>query len=425
MIKLILFMSCLLFTSVNISLAQPGWTFHKNADIPVNGMSFCIQTDYVGGGVYLGLTGGLTKHNGFEWLRIYYNEIEPNLHSNEYNVRKLSPNGAYMWAGTNAGIIRFDGYEKKIYNSQNTKNMTEDHIRGLTPDKEGNLWYLSQTLAISKIDVAADTVINYVVPHTFPIPFINDAKMFTDNDLRLWYYLDGKLVRFKGSTARVLDSTDIPIIKDDKMSWAQIQFDGSLAVLFARHIGIFKEINGASTFKEIVVPDTMLAADEFFKYVKIDMEGNLWILARRDFGDAIGSRHFYKLTKQGEWTKYEFPFIEGTISQNYSFTDFTIDLTGKIWFAEPYYGVFVFDPKFSSAKEELKNTTEIFPNPAYDFISVSNYKTSEVRYAIIDLLGREVLNGELSGSKIDISGLIPSGYFLKIGREIKPFVKSK
>ena len=64
-------MSCVITMLVLFanSFSQSGWTYYKYNDLPVPGMSFCIQSDY-NGGVFLGSTGGLMKHNGFEWISI-------------------------------------------------------------------------------------------------------------------------------------------------------------------------------------------------------------------------------------------------------------------------------------------------------------------------------------------------------------------
>ncbi len=323
--------------------AQQGWTYYKYKDLPVTGIMFCIQTDYKGG-IYLGLTGGLAKYNGFEWIRIYYNELDPMMHDNHFNIRRISFSNGYLWAGTNNGIIRFQGYEKKHYNPENTPSMPSDKIRGIAPDKYGNIWFLHHSLAISTFLPEADSVVNYQVPTTTPLPFAADADIFCDSEDNLWYSADGGFVKFSGGIAKVLSIEDIPGL-DEKVNSIQIMTDNTIAVLTEHKLFKYKDYKGEATSTEIDIPEGLLGEGEFFKIIKTDLEGNLWILSRIEKGSNTTSKHFYKYSKKGEWSKYSFPKFDGIDTDVYSLTDFTVDEKGRVWFSDPYYGVFVFNPK--------------------------------------------------------------------------------
>ena len=78
-----------------------------------------------------------------------------------------------------------------------------------------------------------------------------------------------------------------------------------------------------------------------------------------------------------------------------------------------------------------KNEIIIFPNPAEDFIEIS-YPPSEKRgsggVSIFDILGTEVLNNSQlsilnSQLRIDVSNLAPGLYFVRVGDEVRKFVK--
>ena len=68
------------------------------------------------------------------------------------NIKQIieGPNG-YLWLSTYNGIARFDGYEFKIYNEGNTKELTSSGILKIVKDKDGFLWF-STTKEIIKIE---------------------------------------------------------------------------------------------------------------------------------------------------------------------------------------------------------------------------------------------------------------------------------
>lgn len=46
----------------------------------------------------------------------------------------------YIWAGTNNGLVRFDGLQFKVFNHWNTAALASDKIRFLLVDRSGKLW---------------------------------------------------------------------------------------------------------------------------------------------------------------------------------------------------------------------------------------------------------------------------------------------
>jgi streptogramin lyase len=420
-----IFIICVLVQCLTVpgASAQSGWKYYKYNDLPVTGLSFCIQSDY-NGGVFQGLTGGLSKFNGQEWVKVYYNVLSPNSHSNEYNIRVIKISGGSVWTGTNNGIIRFDGYNKKQYNPLNTPTMCDDKIRGIAPDKYGDIWFLNHCLGIFKLDVSADTVVRFMVPLSTPGPFSEDAPMFCDAYDNLWYSAAGKIVKFTDGSVKVLDSLDIPELSNEPVRSIQIRSDNSLAVLMKRKLGIYKDYHGSVSYTNIDVPADLLEAEEMFSMIKVDLEGNLWMLSRYEMGQGISSKHFYKYSKDNAWTKYEFPVFEGTTQNIYALTDFTIDESGKVWFTDPYYGVFVFNSKLTSVDGLPEETSfRIYPNPAGDYLTM-NVDRVHGGCEIYSALGVKVLSAETMG-RIDVSALPPGLYFIRSGNHLGRFVKNR
>ena len=425
--------------------SQSGWTYYKYKDLLVPGASFCIQSEY-NGGIFLGSTGGLMKHNGSEWVKIYYNELNPMETYNKFNIRQVKPSLDVVWASTNEGLIKFTGNERKHYNVSNTPKMYDDKIRGIALDKYGNTWFVNQTLGIFKLEKSSDNVVYYSVPQSTPLPYAVDIPMFCDAYDNLWYSCAEKFVKFSEGNIKVIDETEIPELKSDTVSSIQIMSDNSIIVLMERNIGIYKDNNGEVTFNKIEIPIGLMNDNEYFAKVKMDLEGNCWILSRIYDSQTNASKYFYKYSKNQEWTKYEFPTFEGTNQNLYSLSDFTIDENGKVWFSEPYYGVFVFDSKTTSVENEnSRNIMNIAPNPATDFITINmgsigacsnennNGSSPIASIEIYDVIGvlvaqtpTSVFNSQTENSellRIDISHLPAGVYFVKAGNRFEKFVK--
>ena len=68
----------------------------------------------------------------------------------------------YIWIGTSDGLNRYNGYDFKVYRSENksTNTLKSSYILNIQEDREGNIW-AATTQNISKIEVDSDTIINY------------------------------------------------------------------------------------------------------------------------------------------------------------------------------------------------------------------------------------------------------------------------
>ncbi len=79
--------------------------------------------------------------------------------------------------------------------------------------------------------------------------------------------------------------------------------------------------------------------------------------------------------------------------------------------------------KLSVSEAMQTEQYKVFPTPATDKIYIkSNAETYNVRISIFTIEGIEILNTEYKTS-IDISNLSPGLYYIKIGKEVKRFVK--
>lgn len=67
----------------------------------------------------------------------------------------------------------------------------------------------------------------------------------------------------------------------------------------------------------------------------------------------------------------------------------------------------------SSSQSKIKEAL-LIPNPASDLIYIQNLATQNLSFIIVDVQGKKVISGNLSGNKINIASLAPGQYILSI-----------
>jgi hypothetical protein len=62
------------------------------------------------------------------------------------------------------------------------------------------------------------------------------------------------------------------------------------------------------------------------------------------------------------------------------------------------------------------NATNIYPNPAKDYVDINSSNNENASFSIIDLNGKSLISGVLTSTKtrLDISALSPGLYFVEI-----------
>jgi len=83
-----------------------------------------------------------------------------------------------------------------------------------------------------------------------------------------------------------------------------------------------------------------------------------------------------------------------------------------------------------SAKDFDKNTFSLYPNPANDFITISNKDNSNATYSIVDINGRAVANGIITSefNQINVQEFTNGVYFINFetenGKSTQKFIKN-
>ena len=114
------------------------------------------------------------------WVNVYNNKQNPNDGNNPYITRNIVVLFRKIWVATNQGLISAVNDSVRRYDLTNYPKMYDDKIRGIAPDKHGNIWFQNLTAGIYKYDIAGDSIFSYNILQTTPLPFNIDAMMFCD-----------------------------------------------------------------------------------------------------------------------------------------------------------------------------------------------------------------------------------------------------
>ncbi|MFA5911171.1 MAG: two-component regulator propeller domain-containing protein [Vicinamibacterales bacterium] len=93
----------------------------------------------------------------------------------------------YLWLGTRAGLIRFDGVRFTVFSSQTTPEITQDQILSLLADRQGRLWIGTWGGGLVRMDRGSFT--RFSTSDGLPSDLI--ATIFEDRQGRLWIGTDG------------------------------------------------------------------------------------------------------------------------------------------------------------------------------------------------------------------------------------------
>ncbi|EOR94681.1 sensory box histidine kinase/response regulator [Arcticibacter svalbardensis MN12-7] len=127
----------------------------------------------------------------------------------------------FLWMGTQAGLLRYDGYEVKEFKSnlKNLNSLSNDYINGLTLDKKGNLWIATLGGGLNKYNTITEKFTHYVNDpnDTTSISENSIQSVFIDSKGLLWVGNYGyglnlfnpkteKFIRIKNKTSRRINT---------------------------------------------------------------------------------------------------------------------------------------------------------------------------------------------------------------------------
>ena len=278
---------------------------------------------------------------------LVFKKLPERLELSKMAVRSvLQDSHGFLWFGTIDGLVRYDGYDNKIYrnNPYDSTSIAENQIKWITEDEMGYLWFVNTNGTLNKFDPLTEKfqTINFSYNHKVN-PKILAKIVF--HEAFLWLLmLDGSVYQ----TTRNVQQLNKPISKgvvDLKVInnrlwlstdhglryWAETQ--GKLGIpLFEAQSAIFLEEQGTGQLTN-------------------DQDGNIWV-ATKNAIHQINAKTQKVKSFQG---KQIFPFLEPP------FTQYKIiaDETNRLWIWKSVYNVSLsaFDIKTKAVKRFIPNST--------------------------------------------------------------------
>ncbi len=164
----------------------------------------------------------LTSHHAYSQLReLRFDRltVEDGLPEN-YVTCSIQDKYGYIWFGTQNGLVRYDGYQVKVYNLQTVdkKERVYRSIRSLFEDGKGNIWVGTNGEGLFRLNRAADNFNVFAHPEKeskgkkeilFAITEDATGQIWTSSAIalegKLKYHLDrldpnnGKITKFDSS----------------------------------------------------------------------------------------------------------------------------------------------------------------------------------------------------------------------------------
>jgi signal transduction histidine kinase/ligand-binding sensor domain-containing protein len=221
----------------------------------------------------------------------------------------------YLWIGTEAGLVRFDGVRFRVFDKQNTPAMHSNQVTALLVDKQQNLWVGMHGGGISRftgrqmsaplhLPEATDLTVNVI---------------YQDRQGAVWAGTSGAgLLCFSGDTTRSL--TTASGLADNSVF--TLTEDKSGALWAGTYHGLSRFVAGKA---QPLSDDKMLAGRDV-RAVCVDREGGLWV---GTIGDGLWR------FSGGQWRNFK--QADGLTDS--SVTSLLADQTGTLWIGTQSHGL--------------------------------------------------------------------------------------
>ncbi len=177
----------------------------------------------------------------------------------------------YLYMSTHDGLVRFDGYEFKVYNSGNTKGMASNRIAGLIKTDVNTIWLFNENGSVTS--KSGDSFRTFSSPEV-PGPVY---RLVRDNDDRVWVAGREGIAYFDEKTSAFTKITD-PVFS----SGSEVIGEGIDSGIFAvNDTGLVSWKNGISELL-LSESDFPIAKNLILEIVQIQKE-TAWLLGRGGF----------------------------------------------------------------------------------------------------------------------------------------------
>jgi len=234
----------------------------------------------------------------------------------------------YMWFGTQNGLVRYDGYNMKIYQPdlKDSLSISDRQIYALYEDKSGTLWVGTEKGGLNRFDRKTETFTKYELDShdssTIDISFV--FSIYEDKTGNLLFGTSGGLflVNRKTESFRHINEMfkyeNIKSINHLYRAIIEDRLTGNLYVSMGNKILVYDTKNEFLILSKINVGSNLGVIRSFYQGV----DGTIWIGHRKGLA---------KLNSLNNTMEYYQPFPSLETKVDNDFGSVIEDATGFIW----------------------------------------------------------------------------------------------
>ncbi|HOY39993.1 MAG: T9SS type A sorting domain-containing protein [Bacteroidales bacterium] len=344
------------------------------------------------GNIWAGTSAGVAKFNGTVWTG--YDSGDGMI--SDYCTCIAVDNNNIVWVGTDMGLCRFDG--STFTNYTTVEGLADNSVNYIACDNAGKV-YIATFNGVSVFNgISFD---NLTTDDGLPTNLIVYVHVVAPNNV--WFATLGEgAVYFNGtsftsfSTGQGLASTDISsvVVDTDQKKWIA-SFSG---------IDVLDSENQYYTLQNhedgLYSPYADGLYHDFVQDVAADALGNIWACVYVDYLQD-GAVTLYS---NGEW--------QTVFTETNSLRDIKTDPNGNAWIGS---GAGVFKVQIESSLNEIDESLMpvVYPNPAEQYINIL-YADKICSVKIFNVQGKLVSSySNEQSNRFDISGLADGYYYIQ------------
>ncbi|HSE32133.1 MAG TPA: two-component regulator propeller domain-containing protein [Pyrinomonadaceae bacterium] len=170
--------------------------------------------------IWSGIVSALDSHRDLSQFVVEVWLTENGLPQNTVHAISQTKNG-YVWIATEGGLARYDGISFRVFDKQNTPQLSSNYIRALLADRQGNLW-IGTAEGLVRLQAGSDAAFVRIEG----LPNNSIQSLYEDRNGNLYVATAGGLIVLKGDQIATFPASDRSI-------------SGSIQTLFEDAAGAF------------------------------------------------------------------------------------------------------------------------------------------------------------------------------------------
>jgi ligand-binding sensor domain-containing protein/GAF domain-containing protein len=226
----------------------------------------------------------------------------------------------FLWFGTQDGLIRYDGYDIRLYktNLKDPNSLSDNNVRAIAKDKKGNIWIATQGGGLDRFNILTESFTHFRNEPHDPHSLSGNAvwSVFVDSKDRIW-------AGTFSNGLNMIDPVSIQITRIEEKNFQPV-----LAIAEDADKSIWFSSNGINHINPETMQLSNFPASGFsslsaggIRSLLQDEDGLIWI-------GAVDGGLFKFDTRNKSFHKVEMP---GTTTQSASVYAIERDQKGRIW----------------------------------------------------------------------------------------------